>query len=75
MQSFQHVQAADVLEKEVKQLSALEPHDRIVTYLGTCYAMHPCFKVKSLYVFTEFMPGVSPPHDYNYCVLLTLNLL
>ena len=48
-----------MLEKEVKQLSSLEPHDRIVTYLGTCYAKHPCSNAMSLYVFTEFMPGVS----------------
>ena len=41
-------QAADALKKEVQQLSALKPHDRIVTYVGTCYAMHPTFNVESL---------------------------
>ena len=52
------LQAADVLEKEVKQLSQLNRHKRVVTYLGACYADHPRFKEKCLYVFTEFMPGV-----------------
>lgn len=52
-------QAADALKKEVQKLSAMKPHHRIVTYVGTCYAMHPTFNVQSLYVFTEFMPGVS----------------
>ena len=58
---FSHLllQAADDLEKEVKQLSELNPHKRIVTYLGACYADHPRFREKCLYVFTEFMPGVS----------------
>lgn len=53
------LQAADDLEKEVKQLSELNPHKRIVTYLGACYANHPRFREKCLYVFTEFMPGVT----------------
>ena len=52
-------QAADDLEKEVKQLSELNPHKRVVTYLGACYADHPRFKEKCLYVFTEYMAGVS----------------
>lgn len=52
------LQAADDLEKEVKQLSQLNRHKRVVTYLGACYADHPRFKEKCLYVFTEFMPGV-----------------
>ena len=53
------LKAADDLEKEVKQLSELNPHKRIVTYLGACHADHPRFREKCLYVFTEFMPGVS----------------
>ena len=63
MSSIIHLllQAADDLEKEVKQLSGLNPHKRIVTYLGACYADHPRFREKCLYVFTEFMPGVSNP--------------
>ena len=61
MPCFYDVQYIDVLEKEVKQLSTLKPHKRIVTYFGACYAKHPCFdNEKSLFVFTEFMPGVSP---------------
>ena len=55
-------QAADDLEKEVKQLSGLNAHKRIVTYLGACYADHPRFREKCLYVFTEFMPGVNEIH-------------
>lgn len=43
----------------MKQLSELIPHRRVVTYLGACYAEHPQFREKCLYVFTEFMPGVS----------------
>ena len=43
----------------MKQLSKLSPHERVVTYLGACYADHPRFKEKCLYVFTEYMPGVS----------------
>lgn len=50
---------AEILQKELKQLIALEPHDRIVTYFGACYAKHPRFDEECLFVFTEFMPGGS----------------
>lgn len=68
------LQAADDLEKEVKQLSELNPHKRIVTYFGACYADHPRFKEKCLFVFTEFMSGVSNP-SHNLTLIPYLYLI
>ena len=37
-------------------------HEKVITYLGTCSADHPKLNETCLFIFTEFMPGVSAIH-------------
>ena len=44
---------------EISMLSTLDPHHRIVAYLGASYRPHPIFKEEHLFIITEYMEGVS----------------
>ena len=43
---------------EIATLSTLDPHRRIVAYLGASYRPHPIFKEDHLFILTEYMEGV-----------------